>query len=249
MNGNRINTHLFALYYSGKKLTHHDLLVITDTDLIHRIERVLRLSVGDACILFDRTTWKEVTITALTRTTITCTVVAQHDIKPWYPKIRFFLPVLKRESLATAVYNLVESGVQEIQLIKTEKVQRAFGSTKELERLERIAIAAAEQSKNFALPDIKEPISWAEALILMQKTISYVGDPMGMPIFDSLHGLQKWPDSCILVVGPEGDFTAREYAALKEAGVIPLQLTPTILRAETAAFYLAALFRSFFVRP
>ena len=248
MNVPRINTHLFALYYLGKKITHHNLLVITDTDLIHRMHRVLRLEVGDTCILFDRTTWMEVTLTALARATITCTVIAQHDIKPWYPKIRFLLPVLKREALATAIYNLVEAGVQEIQLIQPQKVHRTFGGTKELERLERIAIAAAEQSKNFAVPDIKEPISWEEALILLQKTTSYVGDPTGIPIFDSLGERRKLPDLCTLLVGPEGDFTPREYAELKEAHVISLQLTPTILRAEMAAFYLAALFRSFFVQ-
>eukprot|EP00890_Picochlorum_soloecismus_P004970 jgi/Picsp_1/5474/NSC_02833-R1_protein len=39
----------------------------------------------------------------------------------------------------------------------------------------------------------------------------------------------------ILIVGPEGDFTAEEYARLVEAGVLPVSLGERRLRTETAA--------------
>jgi 16S rRNA (uracil1498-N3)-methyltransferase len=40
-----------------------------------------------------------------------------------------------------------------------------------------------------------------------------------------------------VLVGPEGDFTPGEITRLKEAGALAVTLGPTILRAETAAFY------------
>ncbi len=245
MNEARINTHTFALYYPLPSLTEEKTIVITDTDLLHRISRILRLTVGDRCILFDRTRWIEMAIMASTRTAMKGTIITTHEIQPWRPAIRFLLPLLKREALVTAIYNLVQAGVQEIQLLETAKVHHTFGGTKELERLERVAIAAAEQSKNFAFPSLKGPLSWRETLELLRSTTSYVGDCAGIPLKSVLAGLeQRSADSYTLLVGPEGDFTPEEYRGLKESGVQPVQLTPTILKAETAAFYLAALFRS-----
>ena len=50
----------------------------------------------------------------------------------------------------------------------------------------------------------------------------------------------------LLAVGPEADFSASEQKLLRENGFEPIELGPTILRAETAAFYLFASFRSVF---
>ena len=38
-------------------------------------------------------------------------------------------------------------------------------------------------------------------------------------------------------VGPEGDFTAAEYAAIQKSGARPITLGPLVLRVETAASY------------
>jgi RsmE family RNA methyltransferase len=41
-------------------------------------------------------------------------------------------------------------------------------------------------------------------------------------------------DEVVVAVGPEGDFTAGEYAALATAGFQPVRLGANVLRAETA---------------
>ena len=46
--------------------------------------------------------------------------------------------------------------------------------------------------------------------------------------------------SCVLLVGPEGDFSPAEYAAGEAAGFIPTGLGPIILRVETAVFMAVA---------
>lgn len=43
---------------------------------------------------------------------------------------------------------------------------------------------------------------------------------------------------CYLLVGPEGDFTPDEVAALTAAGALPVGLGPNRLRTETAALAL-----------
>lgn len=246
MNKKQANSHLFALYYptsSSYKVSQQ--LTITEDDLVHRMQRVLRLSQGDTCILFDSVSWLELIITAVTRTTITGNVNAKHAVKPWQPNINFFLPILKREALAIAVYDLVQAGVQEIQLIQTQKVQHALRGTQELQRLQRIIIAAAEQSKNFAFPQIKAPITWQEFLAQIASVPTFVGNPAGKPLFATIK--EYSPEATYnLLVGPEGGFTSQEYTQLQKANVIEVSLIPTILKAETAAFYLAALLRSYF---
>ncbi len=45
------------------------------------------------------------------------------------------------------------------------------------------------------------------------------------------------PKSAALCIGPEGDFTATEYALAREKGFAPMTLGPLVLRVETAALY------------
>jgi 16S rRNA (uracil1498-N3)-methyltransferase len=207
---------------------------------------VLRLSKEDTVILFNRSLHVQMVIAHVTSNKIEGTIAVKKENEPWQQTITFFLPILKKESLSTAVYSLVEAGVQEIQLLKTAKVQRSFGGAKEVERLERVIIAAAEQSKNFVFPVIKEPISLEQAIGMMQQSKAYVGQAAGAPIMSIMPDQITSLSHCSLLIGPEGDFTSHEWALIKQSNIVSVQLTPTILRAETAAFCLAAICRSIF---
>ena len=50
------------------------------------------------------------------------------------------------------------------------------------------------------------------------------------------HGVPP-PESVLILVGPEGDFTPAEINLAKSAGCRPITLGPIILRTETAAIY------------
>ena len=47
----------------------------------------------------------------------------------------------------------------------------------------------------------------------------------------------KRPGSCVVLIGPEGDFTPSEVNAAKAAGCAALGLGPIVLRTETAAIH------------
>ena len=49
------------------------------------------------------------------------------------------------------------------------------------------------------------------------------------------------PQTAAVWVGPEGDFTPEEMAAIRAAGATPITLGPLVLRADTAAIYSLAL--------
>lgn len=46
---------------------------------------------------------------------------------------------------------------------------------------------------------------------------------------------QHRPKNALIWIGPEGDFTSAEYAAIAKLGAAPISLGPLILRADTAA--------------
>jgi 16S rRNA (uracil1498-N3)-methyltransferase len=57
------------------------------------------------------------------------------------------------------------------------------------------------------------------------------------PLIDVLRARSDY-QSIVIAVGPEGDFTSGEYAALRQCGFQPVRLGANVLRAETAAAYL-----------
>ncbi len=105
----------------------------------------------------------------------------------------------------------------------------------------RIAEEAARQSDAAWLPEIAEPVNFAASLELVRQTRCFVGaltTPPPPPLLAAVQAAGDFsPDRPpALYVGPEGDFTPEELAALLEIAT-PTSFGPTILRAETAAIF------------
>jgi 16S rRNA (uracil1498-N3)-methyltransferase len=151
------------------------------------------------------------------------------------PHVTVWLPLLKREAFEHAIYSLVELGVNAIQLVSTAKEQRHWHGQKELNRLRNIMIAAAEQSKNFALPLLKEPKTLHELLLEKSGAKRLFFDVQGKPLLEVANAcaLQK-NNAYIILVGPEGDLTESEKNQLLNNQFTFVHLTPTILRAQQA---------------
>lgn len=243
------DVHEFALFYptlSALKALAKDRELMLDEQTSHRIRSVLRLELGESIILFDGMR----VITAVVSgyegkrgCRISVTKIA--TIIPLKPSVTFYLPLLKREALESALYSLVETGVTTIQLVSTAKTQRLLQDN-DYQRLERIMIAAAEQSKNFAMPELKK-ICTFEAL-LEKHSIgirSLFFDAHGSPLAEVLSELIAHRDEPIFcMIGPEGDLTEHEKKQLIDRGFTFCALTPTILRSCQAVAVGAALIRS-----
>lgn len=224
-----------------------DGLVLTDQDVIHRITRVLRLQEGEQLVLFDRHHNALVELGPITgKKELITHIIAANPNKILKPHTTFFLPLLKREAFDSALYSLVEVGTNTIQLVITEKTQRTL-TPHELLRAERTMISAAEQSKNFAIPLLRAPISFVQCVQLLQKEsgLKIFFDPEGIPLIEQItRAHEQKPDTISLMIGPEGDLTPTEKKQLQQAGITFCALTPTILRACQAAALSSAIFRS-----
>lgn len=215
-------------------------LILEYPEIVHRVCTVLRLKAGESAVLFDRQIELSVQVHAADKKRVTFVVGEKKTHHVLQPAITFFLPVLKKEDLESALYSLVELGASAVQLVATEKARRVGPKEreeKELERLERIMIAAAEQSKQFALPELHAPIPFDQVVEQLKKTDapSIFFDPDGEDLFTVMTDLRaQKPRHIFLLVGPEGDLTDQEKAQLAQVPVRACKLTPTVLRSVQA---------------
>lgn len=235
--------HVFALIWNNPEYVLssckiNTTITIVNPDICHRIQTILRLSIHDQIILFDHKDHILVEISSITKKQITGAIqeVAPNTINK--PEITCAIPLLKREALEVAMDALTQLGATTIQLIITQKIHRSAFGSKELERLQRVIWAGAEQSKNFSFPLLKPPLT-IEAFVKsveQKETFSIFFDPQGVAAFNLLSKIKKEPyNKIILIVGPEGDLTEQEKKVLIHNNVSFMALTPTILRAEQAA--------------
>ena len=144
-----------------------------------------------------------------------------------------FAPV-KRAQTDWLVEKATELGVARLIPVMT---QRTVTERVKLERLEAIAIEAAEQCGRTVLPEIAEPLPLARLLGARdaKRTLYFADEGGGDPAGEAFK-----EGAALILTGPEGGFTEEERTAVRASpNVIPISLGPRILRAETAA--LAAL--------
>lgn len=155
-------------------------------------------------------------------------------------EITLFQGLPKFEKLDLIVQKATELGVRRVAPVTMERSVARLNrkdAEKRRERLQRIALEAAKQCGRARVPDICAPLSWAEALALLNESELRL-----MPweeehslklknVYDQSHS----PASIALLIGPEGGISAREADEAKECGAQPVSLGPRILRAETAA--------------
>jgi 16S rRNA (uracil1498-N3)-methyltransferase len=108
-----------------------------------------------------------------------------------------------------------------------------------VERWRRVAKAAARQSLRMGVPEVLEPVSFAEAA-------RRAGDD-GVLLHNApgLDCLECMVDSPVgLFVGPEGGWSEEEMRLAREAGLAFAQLGPYRLRSETAGIVAVARVRA-----
>lgn len=244
--------HEFAIFvdqlsYLISSVEPGDILTLEGEKLHQRLVHVLRLRSGDAVILFDHTCHVRFILQEQQgKMRIRGVMHTKKANAILHPSITFLLPLLKRDDCSAALYSLTEIGVNEVRLVTTQKVQRAWGGGGEFTRLQRVMVAAAEQSKNFAFPELYPPVSLSIALQDITGICIYF-DPSGKPLLEIMISLvDQSPEHVTLMVGPEGDLVASEKKIIKNAGFILCALTPTVLRATQATAVGAGVARSIF---
>jgi 16S rRNA (uracil1498-N3)-methyltransferase len=213
---------------------------IEDSAVVHRLYRVIRLLPQQRVILFGKKYSATIVLQQIHNSYISFCILTYTQIAPPTPIIHLWMPLLEKSSLEEACYTAIVMGVSELYIIPTHKSKRSSLTSLEKERLERIMISAAEQSKQFFLPNVTMISSW-EMLPAHSQLI--VADLHGLPAMEWTHQLSPHVEYTIMI-GPEGDFTESERTTLASLGAIHAKLTPSVLRSEDALMVILGIVRS-----
>jgi len=137
------------------------------------------------------------------------------------------------------VEKATEMGVDEIIPIQTSRTERPRLKT---DRLERIVLAAAKQSRRAFIPNLRE-LTPLEALGEEASDLRIIAHCEDGTPKKSLEELLKNASGKVLIaIGPEGDFTKSEINHALEKGFSAGHLGAQRLRTETAGVFSAAAF-------
>jgi 16S rRNA (uracil1498-N3)-methyltransferase len=145
-------------------------------------------------------------------------------------KTTLFCAVLKKENFELVVQKATECGISKIVPVITD---RTIKTGIKLDRLEKIAKEASEQSGRSIVPEISEPINFEKSLELIeQNNLNILFDISGEK-FSEIN-INNF-DNINIFIGPEGGWTENEIQKVKNLNFKIASLGKLTLRGETAA--------------
>lgn len=208
---------------------------------------VLRLREGDDIVIATGSgTFYDAEIRSADRKGCTVCITGEHREAPLLRSATHIAlaPTRTNERTDWFVEKATEAGVDGITLILTERTARTRIN---LERLERIAIAAMKQSHRATLPRLEALVPLGQLLQTPfdgDKLIAHChnmadissarqdGVPRRLPHMAELISADR---PTLMLIGPEGDFTEAEVHQALAAGFEAVSLGESRLRTETAA--------------
>ncbi len=209
--------------------TSKDRIEIRDQELVHQINRVLKLRVGEQVIFGDGTGSEALTeLETVSKSLIEAKVLShnQNENEP-AKSVTLYLAILKKDNFELAIQKAVEIGISRIVPVLTERTVK-IGINEE--RIKTIIREASEQSGRGIIPILDAAITFDEALAQCSPAETFFFDLTGQPFESS-----QTAKATALFIGPEGGFSPEEVAAAKEKGCLIANLGPLTLRGETAA--------------
>jgi len=141
-----------------------------------------------------------------------------------------FSPPKSHDRVEWFVEKATELGIQEITFIQTQHSERAMIKSK---RIQKRIISSMKQSLKAHLPIINDILPLSEFIENAGEENRYVGylGEEDSPLLSTI--VNPGERYCVLI-GPEGDYSPKEIAEVKEFGFIPVSLGKSRLRTETA---------------
>lgn len=207
-----------------------------DAAQVNYLGNVLRLGEGAQLLLFDGSSGEWLARIAEAGRKRMILAVERRTREPeTIPDVWLAFAPVKRQATDWLVEKATELGAARLLPVITE---RTIVERVKLERLEAIAIEAAEQCGRTRLPNISEPLPLAHLLKNRDsaRTLYFADEAGGEAAANAFTA-----GSCLILTGPEGGFTHSERERIRGApNSVAISLGPRILRAETAALAVLA---------
>jgi 16S rRNA (uracil1498-N3)-methyltransferase len=237
-------------FYISPENWHHDAIALTGSEA-HHSRDVLRMKRGEKLVLFNGR-GREITaeIIDLGSSQIRLRKLHEAETPPLRCRIVLGQAVPKGKNMELIVQKAVEIGADQIAPIISDRTVVQVDSESAAQKQakwQQIAIEAAKQCGQNWLPRVHVPRKLGEFFDTATANAGFDLRLIGSLQPDAQHlkkiledyssEHQQRPQSVLMLVGPEGDFTPAELALARRHGCRPITLGPIILRVETAAIY------------
>ncbi len=213
----------------------------------HHALHVLRMKAGDRAVLFNGQGCQATAeITATTKRTVSLKALGLTQAAPQRCRVTLGQAIPKGKNMDLVVQKATELGAAAVAPLLTEHtvVQcDAREAVHKQEKWQAVAVEACKQCGQNWLPSVLTPQPMERLLqnAFDLKLIASLAPGSRHPKEVLAEALRERggtpPQSVLILIGPEGDFTPGETALALDAGSQPITLGPIVLRTETAALY------------
>ena len=218
-------------------------MVQFDAELARHMGKVLRLTAGEQVTVCtgDGSAYL-VELEQFSKDAVTGRILEQMDnLQETAVEVVLYQGMPKGDKLELIIQKCTELGVNQVIPVETGRsVVHLDGNKvgKKLERWQKIAQEASQQSKRVQVPTVGPYYNWKQMLKALEEaeglTIVFWEDEQTQSLKALLRSQAAKPQRINLVVGPEGGLSEDEVAQLRDLGAVSASLGKRILRTETA---------------
>jgi 16S rRNA (uracil1498-N3)-methyltransferase len=212
-------------------------VVLPESAAAH-LGRVLRLGVGDACVLFNGDGHDYAArIVALGKRELRVAIDASSPVLRESPlRLVLLQGVARGEKMDLILQKATELGAAAFFPLWSQRSEVKLDEARAEKRLAHwrsVVSSACEQSGRAVVPAVSAPVTLQATLAALPPGgLRLILDPEGELAFSSLSLDVKEP--VYLAIGPEGGWSPLDREQLRAAGFLGLRLGPRILRTESA---------------
>jgi 16S rRNA (uracil1498-N3)-methyltransferase len=234
-------------FYIAPENWNPDALTLSGSEA-HHARDVLRMNPGEKLVLFNGR-GREITVEIIDLASDEIRLRKLHESESAPLRCRIILgqAIPKGKNMELIVQKAVEIGAAEIAPIISDRtvvqVDPESAAQKQA-KWQQIAIEAAKQCGQNWLPRVHAPRRLGEFFtdfttidLRLIGSLQPGAQHLKKVLGDYSNEHRRLPQSVLMLVGPEGDFTPAELALARSQGCRPITLGPIILRVETAAIY------------
>jgi 16S rRNA (uracil1498-N3)-methyltransferase len=210
---------------------------VEDKELLHQWQKVFRLKASDRVIVFNGGDSEyEGYFKVLARNEAVLAIDKERKVKnPINTELHILQSIIKKDNFELVVEKCTEIGATAFHPIISERSEK---KDLNIERLNKIAKEAVEQSGKTKLPKIFEPESLGKAITDFDGEL-FVLDFGGQSLTEVID-VNKNKKIGVLI-GPEGGWSDIEKDLFEQEGIQSISFGTQTLRAETATIALSAL--------
>ena len=227
-------------FFISTKSIHNNEIYVNDKENYNHIVKSLRIKEGESLLLIDENeTEYETTVTEIKKDTIICAISKSQKSKR---DLRYNLYLaqspLKSDAQLTVMEKATELGIRGVYPIYTDNcaLKKSVAQAK-VEKWQKVMYEASKQCERANIPRCFE-LSTLEDVIKdksLDKIIALCERNTTQSLKEYLNKISiKTGENILLIIGPEGGFSSKEFDLFKERNIPMLSLGDLILKAETA---------------